>query len=203
MGVPMQTAKTRKKQPSPKMTAASRAAFCFCTKPLRLGGARYLQVHECRELAGRMLAVICGRRGYRQGPPWEDLATSVLQSTAGVAGTVISGTQVDPLPSPLTDRLFLQRCSVDARTCLRTSSSMTRRSSPKHRMRFEGPKRGVPGGGPVCFCPRIPGTLKMEGRLTSCFIVHYRDALPARQIGAIRMRLLAIKTRKAGTCSPG
>lgn len=146
MGVPMQTAKTRKKQPSPKMTAASRAAFCFCTKPLRLGGARYLQVHECRELAGRMLAVICGRRGYRQGPPWEDLATSVLQSTAGVAGTVISGTQVDPLPSPLTDRLFLQRCSVDARTCLRTSSSMTRRSSPKHRMRFEGPKRGVPGG---------------------------------------------------------
>ena len=69
MGVKMQTAKTKKKQPSPKMTAASRAAFCFCTKPLRLGGARYLQVQECRELAGRMLAVICGRRGYRQGPP--------------------------------------------------------------------------------------------------------------------------------------
>ena len=68
-------------------------------------------------------------------------------------------------------------------------------------------QRGVVREGSGRFLPEDPGNAQ-HGRRADLLL--YRTlstntvgALPARQIGAIRSRLLAIKPRKAGTCRPG
>ncbi len=89
------------------MTAATGTTLSFWTKPLRLGGANYLQVHAYRELAGRMLAAICERRGTVR-TSWADLFTSqVCSPHRGLLGRLIfPGSRWVAWLSPLTDRLF-------------------------------------------------------------------------------------------------
>lgn len=117
-------------------------------------GLSYLAGTSCRALAGRMLAEICGRRGYREGPLWETQAGSGLRQHWGSWRRLF--------PGPLAGRLFL-------RYCLKSQSHNDSRQDLRHRTQFDGidtrlsQKRGS-SEGPSRVVSEDPGGLKAESQ---------------------------------------